>query len=717
MRPALAATLLFFTGSCCFRATGAGSTGNASGGSTTGAIAGTASGGQSGTSSSGGGTTGAGTGGAQPCGPQAVWIGDVCAQLSCPGQLVYSACILGDGGIGFCAAGQCQGADLFSDPGNCGGWGTGCAGDAGCSHGRCSLPCGPDAPCPAGTSCGANGSCTPTNCAPGQTDDFCWGDDGSSSGFCCGTSCAASVTDSENCGACGRSCSDAEYCFEGLCLPASTCSDGGENDYCRLPGNPSYPGFCCHGACQDPTTDTQDCLACGQSCLACGPDAGCPAGSGCTVDGLCAPTSCLGLADGVACSTPPAPAEPFGPPTTPHWFGHERILTECCAGACVDLDFSAGNCGACGQRCPAGLACQGGYCGPIIDCSAATNGTPCGLPDAGGEGFCCAGACVNPLDDSSNCGGCGYACPPGSTCAANRCVEPGGGNVRATITGACNAISEGEPCLSDAGYGTCCGGACLDPAGPAACSTCGLGCTPCLGGCPAGTACVNTNPDGIPSQVCSPLSCPSGVTGARCAFGPEVQGPSWGYLFTPAQEESGFCCDGACVDTSQDPDNCGTCGVVCASGLCGRGLCVPAAPDSDCQVSCGPNALCVNGNCADSSCLPPEYCQASDGKVGVCCGTVQLSPLACADVANDPANCGGCGFQCPAGQACVQGECTGAPANCGAGRIGAFCNLDAGLSSLCCPGVGCTDTASDPLNCGACGNECRGGRCVSGACQ
>jgi hypothetical protein len=123
--------------------------------------------------------------------------------------------------------------------------------------------------------------------------------------------------------------------------------------------------------------------------------------------------------------------------------------------------------------------------------------------------------------------------------------------------------------------------------------------------------------------------------------------------------------------------------------------------------------------------LGPFYCAAPNGTVGLCSwvtgwSSPSLENYQCADMANDPANCGGWGyygFACPAGQTCQQGVCSGTPAECGIGKIGSYCDLDAGTSFVCCPGVGCTDTSSDSANCGWCGVTCASGQaCDGGIC-
>lgn len=76
-------------------------------------------------------------------------------------------------------------------------------------------------------------------------------------------------------------------------------------------------------------------------------------------------------------------------------------------------------------------------------------------------------------------------------------------------------------------------------------------------------------------------------------------------------------CQGACVDVSSNPDNCGGCG-----------------------KSCGQGNACQSGQCACSPSL--TKCEGS-----------------CVDLKSDENNCGQCGNQCDNDQQCKGGDCKG----------------------------------------------------------
>lgn len=74
---------------------------------------------------------------------------------------------------------------------------------------------------------------------------------------------------------------------------------------------------------------------------------------------------------------------------------------------------------------------------------------------------------------------------------------------------------------------------------------------------------------------------------------------------------------------------------------------------------------------------------------------------ACVDAASDPSNCGGCGNACGPSATCSGGTC-----------LGILCARPLVL----CNGA-CVDVRSDPNHCGACGSVCASGaRCELGAC-
>src|SRR3954469_7507453 len=95
-----------------------------------------------------------------------------------------------------------------------------------------------------------------------------------------------------------------------------------------------------------------------------------------------------------------------------------------------------------------------------------------------------------------------------------------------------------------------------------------------------------------------------------------------------------------------------------------------------------------------SSCRPSLKCSS------LCAGV-------CVDLEADPANCGGCGNRCPAGDAGVQPP-------------GEICYRGQCVDSCPAPtqrcGGTCSDLQSDPLHCGVCTNSCNGGSCQAGDC-
>lgn len=168
--------------------------------------------------------------------------------------------------------------------------------------------------------------------------------------------------------------------------------------------------------------------------------------------------------------------------------------------------------------------------------------------------------------------------------------------------------------------------ACYDPC----CSTCGVSdggfaCPIGQTSCPGGCADLMWDPTncGACNNVCNILGGETCILGAcevviNFSDGgmPVDAGDSCGGC--PSGQE---CCDGLCITTTADEDNCGCCGNSCNTG-----------------------ESCTNGACG---CNGGPSCQAGE----VCCAT------GCVDPFEDEENCGGCGIQCTMSTECTVPHC------------------------------------------------------------
>lgn len=121
----------------------------------------------------------------------------------------------------------------------------------------------------------------------------------------CGGVCTPVLSDTNNCGACGNSCSSGFECVEGACVQPE-CAGATER---------------CGTACVDTDTDRNHCGGCG---IACGTGEACE-------EGVCTEIVCE----------------------------EEATL---CENDCVDLDTDRRNCGECGNACGSNEACEAGSC-------------------------------------------------------------------------------------------------------------------------------------------------------------------------------------------------------------------------------------------------------------------------------------------------------------------------------------------------------------------
>jgi hypothetical protein len=472
-------------------------------------------------------------------------------------------------------------------------------------------------------------------------------------------------------------------------VDAATVPDGGADAGCA--------GTICGGACVDEQSDIHHCGSCDEDCTALP-----------FVDGTL--TTCALGACVLAC-------EP----------GHAHCSADVADGCEADL-HSPATCGACATRCDAPLLCG-------TDASGVSS---CVGGCADGE-VSCGSACVDTTTDPMHCGGCDVTC--------------GGAHATADCSGSDCTLT------CDAGYADCnlvAEDGCEVATGtPLDCAFCGNVCTlpnVSAAGCSAGSCTVDTcapgfgDCDGVADNGCEasvaadPMHC--GTCGNACVL-PNATPACVGGSCAVAGCNAGFGnCDGQAstgceVNTTNDPMNCGGCGLGCAlpnaTAGCAGSMCVVATCDvgwSNCD------GLASNG-CETHTAVDPLSCgmcghvcsvpSGSAGCAGGTCTVFSCSPgfADCNGLAadgcerntrTDPMNCGLCGSVCfvPNGTpGCASSTCIVAGCNSGFGN----CN---GIY-----GDGCeTNTTSSGTSCGTCGHNCSascvgsvaGTSCASSSC-
>jgi len=365
---------------------------------------------------------------------------------------------------------------------------------------------------------------------------------------------------------------------------AAGCATGGDGSTqggttCTAPQIP------CNGVCVDPTTDGQNCGACGTVC---------PAGQGCT-------NSACG-----ACVAPQT----------------------ACGDKCVVLGTDNKNCGACGASCGTNQVCSNGKCttqcgsglktcggsatsdagahdasseassdatieastDATIDAPAADAADDSSSPmdsggvDAGGPLYC-----ADTNNDPKNCGDCGVACSAGKACKMGVCQLdcPTGKH-------ACNVSNL---CIPD---GTCCTNSDCAVTGQK-CSGPGDMCK-----CPTGQKTCTANNSCIDSAACCTNTDCAGITGSTCS--------APGGMCTCASGKKACSAAGACIDNTQCCTNsdCTAFGQTCTG--------VGAGTGGSCACPTG-QKLCT----ASNSCIPNAACCT----VADCPNTTEVMSTAC----------------------------------------------------------------------------------------
>jgi len=244
--------------------------------------------------------------------------------------------------------------DPAIDMGNCGG---------------CMNPCQPGQPCINGK-CGSEspGGLVAPACVPGLIH--------------CNGNCMNVADDPDNCGSCGHRCPSGQPCSGGICssgIPGIPATPGitATSTTSGTPGSPSCTSgqTNCYGTCADLQSDATHCGACNIKCAS---------------GKVCSAGSCT-----ISCSA-----------------GQNN-----CGGSCINTQTSSQHCGKCNNPCSSGQTCQNGKCGLYASVMTLDPHEVC---INSGKSWCW-GVCSDRYTDVNNCGKCGNKCPSGQGCSGGYC--------------------------------------------------------------------------------------------------------------------------------------------------------------------------------------------------------------------------------------------------------------------------------------------------------
>jgi hypothetical protein len=564
-------------------------------------------------------------------------------------------------GVGDCSTGQCQPrgcktgfADCDHNPAN------------GCETATTTISncgeCGKSCSLPNGTGDCSTGTCRLSSCntAFGNCDS------NETNG------CEKLLRTLDDCGACGQKCTLANgTCVTGVCK-TNVCGSGMAD--CNS-----------DGTCETNLTTLTDCQACGIGCARDHATASCSSGQ-CKV-GSCTGSwqDCDGV-DGNGCEGNTASSLQHCGACSNTCSTQNTSMLACVAGVCTpncNAGFGDCNQGASNDGCESPL-------NSIANCKACN--TPCAADHAVtacAQGTCQIDHCVAGYDDcdkslgngceintdtsSGNCGGCGQACS--TTHITPTCSDGNCGGVCTDNFLDCNGDKRIDGCEANTA------------ADPNNCGSCGRVCSKnhitahcsagaCDGLCESLFGDCNTNKDtdgcetplsadvancGTCGHVCSAVLRSGTSTGSSvCAAGACDVACNAG--LTKCTVAAG---EFACVSAT-DPQYCKQCTLHCAAGT----NCVTSACVADsCALGLTDFINCISLKSNPSHCgFLMTSCSGTNDKCeeGVCrnactgshtqCQTTSGVPF-CADLANDSANCGGCGILCNPGQVCAAGQC------------------------------------------------------------